>query len=101
MINTISKTQFRDEFTAYNRQDNFSSEGLDALYDYLTDLEEQCDMSIELDVIALCCEYTEYDNYYQAVEVYATDCYNTLEDNTTVIYTGEYASGSSVIVQDY
>ena len=101
MITTISKTQFRDEFTVYNWQDQFSYEALGALDDYLTDLDEQCDLSIELDVIALCCEYSEYDNYYDAVMAYSNDRWHKLEDHTTVIYTGEYASNSSVIVQEY
>ena len=42
------------------RPDNFSYEGLKALYGYFEELSE--DQNIELDVIAICCDYTEYDS---------------------------------------
>jgi hypothetical protein len=45
------------------RENNFTYEGLGALYDYLTDIEEAIGEEIELDVIALCCEFTEYENW--------------------------------------
>jgi hypothetical protein len=41
------------------RPNNFSYEGLTALYDYLIQLEEDTGEEIELDVIALCCDYSE------------------------------------------
>ena len=45
-----------------HRPNNFSRAGLRALFDYLEQYEEDCDTEIEFDGIALCCEYTEYDN---------------------------------------
>lgn len=48
-------SQFRDQFHACNRYDQFSYEALDMLYEYLEDVNPD----YELDVIALCCEYTE------------------------------------------
>ena len=59
MKQSISKYQFRDAFVNYSREDNFSYDGLNALFDYLEQYEEDCDTEIELDVIALCCEYSE------------------------------------------
>ena len=44
------------------RADNFSYEGLTALYGYLTELEEDGGQEFEFDPIAWCCEYTEYEN---------------------------------------
>ena len=41
------------------RPNNFSYEGLTALYDYLIQLEEDIGEEIDLDVIALCCDYSE------------------------------------------
>ena len=41
------------------RPDNFSYEGQIALFDYLEQYEEDTGEQIELDVIALCCEYSE------------------------------------------
>jgi len=65
MYQTIGKCQFHDAFKSMGRDDQFSYEGLDALYDYLEQYEEDTGEKIELDVIALCCEYSEYDNLEQ------------------------------------
>ena len=56
---TVTESDFRDAFQAI-RPDNFTYEGLGALYDYLLELSEQMGEAFELDVIALCCDFTEY-----------------------------------------
>jgi hypothetical protein len=48
-------SQFRDEFRQCGRADQFSYEALGLLFDYL----EEIDPDYELDVIAICCEYSE------------------------------------------
>jgi hypothetical protein len=55
MIQTINLSDFRDAFRAYGRKDQFSYEGLGALFDFL----EEVVPDFDLDVIALCCEYSE------------------------------------------
>ena len=66
MKKDVGFCSFTDAFRDYNRQNNFSYEGLTALYDYLIEYEESCGEEIELDVIALCCEYTEYESATEA-----------------------------------
>ena len=56
---TVTESDFRSAFQAI-RPDNFTYEGLGALYDYLWELSEQMGEAFELDVIALCCNFTEY-----------------------------------------
>jgi DNA integrity scanning protein DisA with diadenylate cyclase activity len=58
MKTTVSIYDFRREF-AQCRPDNFSYEGLGILFDYLEELGDSCGQEIELDVIALCCEWNE------------------------------------------
>ena len=41
------------------RPDNFSYEGRRALFDYFEQYEEDCDTEVELDVIAICCDFSE------------------------------------------
>jgi hypothetical protein len=48
-------SQFRDEFKAHGRDNQFSYEGLELLFDYLEEIAPE----YELDVVALCCEYSE------------------------------------------
>ena len=98
MIQTISINQFRDEFRRIGRQDQFTYEGLEALYNHLTDLEDSCDMSIELDVVSLCCEFTEYEDLEEVQANYTEIRFiEDLYDNTSVI---EFNNGS-IIIQDY
>ena len=47
--------QLRNEFIAYNR-DYYSIEAYEAILSYLEDLEPN---GTELDVIAICCDFTE------------------------------------------
>lgn len=58
MYQRVSRHDFKDQFRNL-RPNNFSWEGLDALFDYLEDLEEDTGTPIELDVIALCCDFAE------------------------------------------
>ena len=51
--------QFREAFRLAGRSDQFSYEGLEVLFDYLDNLSEDTGEPIELDVVALCCEYYE------------------------------------------
>jgi len=61
MIQTTGFSQFCDAFSE-DRRGTFTFEGKRALFDYLEEYEESTGASIELDIVALCCEYTEYDN---------------------------------------
>jgi hypothetical protein len=55
MIQTVTKSIFRDAFHKMGRGDQFSYEALGVLYDYLEDINE----SYELDVIEICCDWAE------------------------------------------
>jgi len=72
IIKTVGFDEFKRDFDV--RKDNFSYYGLKVLYEHLENLSEDMGKNIELDVIALCCEYTEfesigeYNNDYEEVE---------------------------------
>jgi histidinol dehydrogenase len=86
MIQTVNRYAFEDAFKSYDRDTNFSYEGKKALFDYLEELEESTGEQIELDVIALCCEYTEYENLEELKKNYNNiETMEELENNTTVI----------------
>ena len=81
------------------RPNNFSKAGLFALFDYLEQLEDDIGEETELDVIALCCEYAEYDSLAEFREDYGED-YNTMQDieyHTTVIMIDD----ESFIIQQF
>tara|TARA_R110000823_G_scaffold314039_1_gene442344 strand:+ start:568 stop:843 length:276 start_codon:yes stop_codon:yes gene_type:complete len=76
MKQTINFSQFIDAFNDL-RPNNFTYDGLRALFEYLEELEDSTGDEIEFDVIALCCDFTEYAN----AEEYARDYSDDLEDN--------------------
>jgi hypothetical protein len=59
MKTTVNNSQFHDAFHRAGRGNQFSHEGLNILFGYLEQLEEDIGQEIELDVIGLCCEYSE------------------------------------------
>ena len=73
---------------------------IDALYEYLEDLYDSMgNEEYELDVIALCCEYTEYENLEEFCDNYGDD-YSTIDsirDQTTVIM----IDADRFIIQDF
>ena len=73
MYTTLTFSDFANSFERKGRADQFSIAGLSALFDYLEQMEEETGEQIELDVIALCCEYAEVeaDELDEAGEVIA------------------------------
>lgn len=58
MKQTITFSSFVDAFHACDRYDQFGYEALRILFDYLEAYEDDTGEQIELDVIALCCDYS-------------------------------------------
>lgn len=59
MKTTIDRHEFSHAFQRAARADNFSSQGLRLLFAYFEEFEEQTGEEIELDVVAICCDYAE------------------------------------------
>lgn len=79
MKTTVSISEFREAFASYDRE-NFSYAGLEALYNWITELDDSCGTETELDVIALCCEFTEYVNLDEFHQNYNKEDYETIDD---------------------
>ena len=100
MKQTITKGQFRDAFNNMGRGDQFSYEALGALFDYMEELETDMgsEGETELDVIALCCEFTEYADLEELQGDYSDiEDMDDLGDYTTIIP----VSGDSFIIQQF
>jgi hypothetical protein len=69
MKQTINFSQFCDDFSE-DRKNQFSYNGKKALFDYLEEYEGFSGEEIELDTIALCCEYTEYETAIECAKNY-------------------------------
>lgn len=107
MKQTVSQNDFAAAFQAC-RPDNFSAAGLAALFDYLEEYESSTGEEMELDVIAICCDFSEYETAVEAAEQYSytfdgmdedeaeAEALEHLRNQTTVI---EFDGG--VIIQDF
>lgn len=91
IIQTISTaSQFRNAFEACGRGDQFSYDALNMLFEYFDDCGEQ----VELDPIAICCEFDEMseDKIRAQYDIDADDSVvDFLTDNT--LYIGETVDG--------
>jgi len=97
MKTTVSKHDFCQAFTDYNREANFTWEGRQALYDYLEELESDTGTEMELDVIAICCDFSEYESLEELQKEYDDiEDLDDLRDHTTVI---EFDGG--IIIQAF
>ena len=59
MIQTVNNSEFHNAFNRMDRGSQFSYEALNLIYEYLEQFEEDTGEPVELDVIAICCEYSE------------------------------------------
>jgi hypothetical protein len=59
MKRTINQIDFAQAFKDYGRENQFTIKALDILFDFLEQIENDSNEQIELDVIAICCDYTE------------------------------------------
>lgn len=58
MKQSVNFSIFIDAFYAHDRYDQFGYDALKVIFDYLEEYEESTGKEIELDVIAICCDYT-------------------------------------------
>lgn len=99
LIKKVTFYDFLEEFEKHGRGNQFSYEGKKALYNYLNELGQDIGETIELDVIGICCEFTEFANFEDFKDYYGYDI-NSMEDlyyHTIVIPVNE----NSFIIQDF
>ena len=89
VVQTLTFSQFCDAFAEMGRTDQFSYAGKQALFDYLEEYSDSTGEPVELDVIALCCDYSE-DDYETIAESYNIDVSDT-----------EYGYDIKDMVRDY
>uniref|UniRef100_A0A6M3IY15 Uncharacterized protein n=1 Tax=viral metagenome TaxID=1070528 RepID=A0A6M3IY15_9ZZZZ len=111
MKKTLTFSDFCDEVRSYsdNYSHKFSYDGLRAIFDYFEELAKDTGEEIECDVIAFCCEYTEYDNLEDFLFKYYGEDFGDMEirtlddlrDRTTVILVDGKTDKNGIIVQEF
>ena len=88
MKKTINFYDFEKAFGTDTYKNQFTKQGKKALFEYLEEYEDSTGEQIELDVVALCCDYAEYDNIEEFWLEYDQEDYpdmDAIEYNTQVI----------------
>ena len=95
----INDAQLYDDLKSMDR-DNFTYEGAKALMGYLNKLAEDCQMNIEYDPIAFCCEYSEYGDALDCVQDRGYDCdFKDCEDQDKEDYALEYLRNNTIVIE--
>lgn len=99
LVKRVSFYDFLKEFEEFGREGQFSYEGKRALFDYLNELGEDLGEPIELDIIGICCDFTEYESLEEFNHDYQLDLDDIDDINyyTTLIKVDE----NSFIIQDF
>ena len=111
MKQTINLHTFRESFYKMGRKEQFSYDGLEILFNYIEEVEQDTGEEMELDVVALCCDYAEatIDGLIRDYVIDMSDCdtddeeaiketvMEYMEQNTSVC--GVTSDGSVVYAQ--
>jgi hypothetical protein len=68
----ITKSSFIDAFKRSSRKDQFSYDALGAIYEYLEDYSQDSGENVELDIVAICCDWIEM-SWQDVVQSYDLD----------------------------
>ena len=107
----INKYEMIRAFNTYGRLKtseggNFTMKAVEALFEYYDEMAGECfelSQAYELDVVGICCEWTQYDNIDEVREAYdlvrddAMDVFEYLEDNTYHIVLDD----DSILVREF
>lgn len=76
IVQTLTKSSFIDAFTHSSRKDQFSYEALEAIFDYLEEYSDSTGEPVELDIIAICCDWAEmtWQEVAKSYNVDLSDC---------------------------
>ena len=120
LVTTIDNGyQLEQLFRECGRENHFTYEGFNALYDYLNKYSDEVGEDFKVDVIAICCDFTEYSDWEELYDNYSysynnesktfeeleedgelNDFKEWVQDRTTVIEVKDYkGSLVGVIVQ--
>jgi hypothetical protein len=100
MKQTINLSAFMGAFHAYRRYDQFGYQALEILFSYLEELESETSEEIELDVIALCCDYS-VDSVADIAANYSIDLSECEDDEARKFAVLGYLQDNTSICGEY
>lgn len=97
MKTTVNFSDFVRAFVDAGRADNFTHEGLRSLFDYFEEYEESTGEEIELDVIAICCDYSE-DALADIARMYSIDLSDCEDEDEQADTVRDYLNDNTKLV---
>ena len=105
MIKTITQQNFVDYFNTWHDKryaNQFSYDGKLALFNYLEELEEDTNTQMEFDIVAISCDFSEFENLEDVKKEYGNAIWvnniDDLRDYTQVI---EIPNTTRLIIKDF
>ena len=98
MKTTVYFSEFCDLFGMI-RPDNFSYQGLKILFDYFEEYENDIGESIDCDVIAICCDFSE-DSFENIADQYGIELDPEMDEDYQKQQVIEHLEGEGAYVGD-
>lgn len=83
MKQSVNFYAFLDAFRACGRDGQFSHWALETLFDHLEQYEDDCGVELELDVVAICCDFSE-DSWKNIADDYCIDLDGCADDEERI-----------------
>lgn len=97
MKQTVNFSDFVDAFRAYDRYDQFGYQALMVVFEHLEELEESTGQELELDVVAICCDYAT-DNWEAIAENYSIDLDGLDDEDEKQEAVVEYLNNHTIVL---
>lgn len=97
MKTTVNWYDFRDSFTKANRTDQFSYEALHMIWEYLEEYEESTGEELELDVVGICCDFSE-EYCEEIANNYSIDISDCIDEVGIVETVKDYLHDRTIVV---
>ena len=97
MKTTVDFSDFREAFRRADRDSSYTREGLMMLFEYFEQIEADIGEEIELDVIAICCDYDE-THWEDVASNYSIDLEGIEDEDDKIEAVREYLSDNTTLV---
>lgn len=100
IVQTVGFCDFCDAFRNMKRNEEFSYDGKRALFDYLEQYSNAVGEPVELDIIALCCDYNEM-HADDIVSEYRVGIESDMDEDDKMNIIRDYLNDNTIIVGEF
>ena len=83
IVQTLAQGDFVQLFKESSRKDQFSVEALESIFNYLDTYSEETGEPIELDIVGICCEWSEM-TWQEVAQCYDVDLSQCTDDDERI-----------------